>query len=368
MKKINKMKQSKLLIQTTKRVLIILLLLSFYSGFSQLKLNIDKGNAEAVFQVLFDQKTIESSNILSLEGTKRLIDQVKRFDVEATGEHYLDELKTAASESPVYNSNHFRFKNIKKHIEKSQLMYDYILTKENELSDFLNQQLSKFLLPNEEIDLNIYLLVGGTSDGFARENTFSIDLGFFRDDIEAVKLVMLHEAFHIIQESVNAHYNVSMEKWNKSDQSLYEILTHLFLEGSASYLANPLIIEDPKYYSKWFQGKYRRNLDRMVDNFELFKSMLYRLKYDENASLENVYNLGFSGTWESPNYFVGFRMCELIKKYEGDDFLSNYIRLSPTQFFLNYNRYAKLENKPDYYPVFSDSIEKSISKIGDKIK
>jgi len=44
-------------------------------------------------------------------------------------------------------------------------------------------------------------------------------------------------------------------------------------EGTASLVGDPLIVKDGGSYIRWFQKKYRRNLQRMKDNFGLIAKM-----------------------------------------------------------------------------------------------
>jgi hypothetical protein len=204
--------------------------------------------------------------------------------------------------------------------------------------------------------------LGGTSDGFADSESFCLDLGFFQDDAEAMKLLMLHELFHIVQ----AKLKPATGKLTKTstNEKLFSLMENTFNEGSASFIANPFSIKDPKDYSKWFQGKYKTNLNRIEDNFQLFTSLFYRLQFDSTAVLDDVYPIGFSDRWGSPFYFVGMRMCELIRKYEGENFLNTYLRKSSVQFFQAYTKYSKLENKPDEFPIFTKWMERKINEMG----
>ncbi|WP_040280324.1 DUF5700 domain-containing putative Zn-dependent protease [Psychroserpens damuponensis] len=350
-----------------KKIFVALFVFSTSLTFSQIKINIDKSNAIHTYELLKEKKGISVDSLLKLDGTKKLIEQAVKFDKNANYKNYIIELKNVIAEKSSDDKNSFRFTQLVEKINNTEHLYEYIVKQEDDLNNYLNEKLSKFILPNETLSINAYLLLGGTSDGFSNGATFSIDLGFFSDDIEAMKQIMLHEIFHIVQTKLYKRPSSFKESIGKSDKNLFNLLDKLFREGSASYLANPLLIDEPKSYTIWYQSKYNKNLNRIKYNFQLFQSVFYNLEYDGNANFDDLYTIGFSGMWSSPFYFVGFRMCELIKKHEGEDFLLKYLRLSPTNFFLAYNNYAKLENEPNTYPVFNQHIEEQVNSINTKI-
>ena len=351
-----------------KTIITISLILMSNIIFSQIKINIDNKNAAFTFELLKKKKRIVNDSLLQLQGTKNLIKQISRFDKKANNETYINELKSSIEGTPLAGQNSFQFSQIIKNLDKFQITYNYLINQETNLNNYLNQELSKYLLPEEVLELNVYIILGGTSDGFSDGTTFCIDIGYFKDDIEGMKLLILHEMLHIVQKKIGFDFSYFKENASKFEIDVFDLLSTVLSEGSASFIANPLLIEAPKGYTTWFQRKYNRNLKKTVDSFQLFQSILYRLQNDKNIRFRDLYNIGFSGAWDSPFYFVGFRMFELIRKYEGEGFLSKHLRLSPTKFFLTYNKYAKLENSPGTYPIFNDYIESSIKSINLKLK
>ena len=332
----------------------------------QLKIEIDYSNALYTFQILNNEAVLNADSLMQLQGSKNLIRQSMKFDIDANDEKLINELQLAISNDHSNTNKSFLFGHVKKELPSISALYNYISSNEYELNEYLTKELSNFLSPTDNLNITVFLILGGKSDGFAEGNSFNIDIGFFKDDLEALKLIMLHEVFHIVQNKLELTLEVHNLTGAKED--LYNLAKHVFQEGSASYIANPLTFKNPKTYNSWFQKKYQKNLGRIEDNFELLGSIIYRLLYDGDFKFEDAYNIGFSDQWGSPFYFVGFRMCELIRKYENEEFLTEYLRSHPTKFFLKYNSYAKKEKHQNEYPIFNETIEQYIREIDHQLR
>jgi hypothetical protein len=63
---------------------------------------------------------------------------------------------------------------------------------------------------------------------------------------------------------------------------------------------------------------------------------MFRAAHDGEADYKELYSLGFSGTWGSPLYFVGYRMSQVIARYGGRNKLASYLAQPSGSFFADY--------------------------------
>ena len=254
------------------RVLFFFIVTLFCKAtFSQINITLDYSNAALTFEILEKKEAKLIDSLLSLETTKRLIAKAARFNDKINTETYKKELKAALKES-FTKEDVLRFKRVTDRLDKIKLIYEYVLNNKQELTSYLNASLGKFLKPKVQLNITGYLLLGGTSDGFSDGKNFSLDIGFYDDDIEGVKLIFLHEMFHIVQSKLYPKNKVYEESLTEKELQQFSIIKYLFKEGTASYIANPLKIKDHKSYLKWFSRKYKNNLRRTQQNFDLFES------------------------------------------------------------------------------------------------
>lgn len=93
------------------------------------------------------------------------------------------------------------------------------------------------------------------------------------------------------------------------------------------------------------QKKYKRNFERIRDSFLLFEDLLNYSKEVDLSQFGTLYNLGFSGNWDSTLYFVGFKICEQIELVNGRYSIKEYIDKAPTQLLVdNITLYKKDKN------------------------
>ena len=205
-----------------------------------------------------------------------------------------------------------------------------------------------------QLDGDAHLLIGGASDGFASGSDFYVGLHFFGDDYAGLKLLMAHEIFHLAQ---GRFFPLPVDSWNGLTP-LEAALNETLVEGSATLVGDPTDIIGGAYV-EWSKKKYDRNLVHIEQNFRLLELIIYRLANDPEGRFGPYYQLGFSGSWDSPLYFVGYKMAKTLMEYEGKPRLVELYSQGPIPFF---RAYIKLYHaRPDHKLVqFSPAIEKII--------
>ncbi len=342
--------------------LFFFILLQIPATSQNVTLKFDYSNFLLTYKILKEGDVTLSDSLLKLPATQKLINQAARFNNAANNITFKDELLTSLSGKGSQN-NIFNLYKIKQNLDSLSELYDYIINNQEFIERHLYNKLFPYLHASDNLNTTIIFLIGGTSDGFAEGYYYCLDLVYFMEDIDAMKLLLEHEAFHILQANVYNKHDKNINQLQSYELGIYTLLKDLFNEGTASFIANPLNIQNPKPYTKWFQSKYKLNFRRIDENFELLQSMIIRLFYDKECNYNNVYNLGFSGKWESPLYYVGLRMCELIEKKEGQFILNEYLRKSPVEFIVAYQKYAKMEDNTKQYPVFTTECISIVRKL-----
>lgn len=331
---------------------------------SNIKITFDSESARATLNAFKEKKISddELARIVKLPGNQGLIKQSSRFDKQATEENFKTSLKQIV-ETGTVETDTFSFPRVKERLAATQVLLDQIEKNNQTLANEIIDRIRQYTPPGTPIDVKIYFIAGGTSDGFAPDRkTFYVALHYFEDDYEGLKLLMAHELYHNAQSSA-----ISGRKFLKDGAAVnitnsFSLLQSTLQEGTASVVGDPLEITNGKKYISWFQGKFKNNLRRIDTNFALFDTLLYRLYNDAEADTGKLYNIGFSGTFDSALYFVGYRMARVIEKHKGKQAIASAISENPLQFFNQYIELYKKQGDSEAIP-FSKSTEEILQKL-----
>ncbi len=312
---------------------------------------IDMSAANAILTV-FDKGHISSQElekILQLDAIKASIKQTSRFNKEASVETYKKTLLTILAGEEL-EQDPFQFKRVKENLAATKAMYQKIQQNPQALMSELNQHMSNYLPKGLKFKVVVHMLVGGGSDGFSRDGHFYVGLHYFKGDYAGLKVIMAHELYHVAQEQ----FFMPPE----DSSSVQAILSQTLREGSASLVGDPTKVSGGTYV-KWFEKKFRRNLSRIEQNYLLLELILYRLANEPDSNFEQYYSLGFSGSWDSPLYFVGYNMANTILQYKGAQRLVELYSQTPAAFFKEYITLYKAKPNADIVH-FSSDIEEII--------
>ncbi len=347
----------------------------FFAGFlalsssifaQKLNLKIDGSNAIQTFQYLSSEKksNVEVEDILKLPGTTGMLNHDGQFDKQLNRDNFLKEITDTTA-----LTNAFRFKQIRKELtgiqETISLMTDSIASITNRIESnlipFSNQLHTK--------PINVYFVLGGNSDGYTTDDSsFFLELQYFGDDIEGIINIVTHEVYHIIQQRSFEQINKISSRLSAADKATFLIAQNIYLEGSATYVANPLTIPNPKKYARFQQEKFERNLDKIKESFYLFDALLTKAS-SKNADRDLLYNIGYGGEWDSPLYFVGFEICRAIENKYGKYYIKKYLTESPIRMLLDYISLYKKDSgiKHRFSPeteIIIFNLQKTLTKMG----
>lgn len=331
-----------------------------------IQLELDSSGAHALID-LFGRKQVsdeELEKVLNLPSTLAMIRQAGRFNPTATEENFKSSLRTVIDTGTV-EPDPFRLAVVKARLESvSSLLKEVERNKAGFVNDVIGR-MRAYAPGNVALKATVHFILGGTSDGFApAANAYYIALHYYGDDVEGLKLLMAHELFHNVQAAVR---NARVGGGLRLDAPLsvtnsVALLDSTVNEGTASMVGDALALPGGKQYSDFLKAKYKRNLDRIKGNFALFELLLYRAYNDPQADFSQLNNIGFSGTWDSPLYFVGYRMGKIIEKYKGKDAIKGLVGADPLQFFNLYMEIYRSQSDPEIVK-FSPACEEILQKL-----
>lgn len=331
-----------------------------------IELELDSSSARALLDLLSRDKVADEEllRVMKLPATQAMIRQAARFDPAATEGSFQSSLRRII-EGGSPEPDPFRFATVK---ARAGLVRSLLKQIEHSPQTFIagvSGRLREYAPDNVALKSRVHFIVGGTSDGFAPGgDTFYIALHYYGDDYEGLKMLAAHELFHNLQAALGraraGDRQTPAAPPNVSNS--FAILRNTVNEGTASMVGDALLLPGGKPYSDFLRAKYKKNLGRGKSNFALFEALLYRAYNDPGADYDQLYNLGFSGAWDSPLYFVGYQMGKVIEKYKGKEAVRALVGAEPLQFFNQYMEIYKKEGDPEIVR-FSKACEEILKNL-----
>lgn len=304
----------------------------------------------------------EIDAVLQDKGVEALIKQAARFDDRATKAAFREGLLVASrGETP--SPDPFQFGRLITRLGSTEALLQAIDDNRDAFSRELANKITPYSPDGLDFTAPLYLIAGGSSDGFSKEGALYVALDFFDGDWEGLQLMAAHELYHAAQ----SHFLADIEPADKLDgkQQAIQHLRGVFNEGLASVVGDAIAQDGDGAYLAWFRRKFERNLARIDQNFLHFENMLYRLYHDaDGANAADLYHLGFSGAWDSPHYFVGYAMAKAIEHHKGreailDLFSEPYPAVAFARLYIETYR----ENPDENLVSFAPSIEAIITDL-----
>ncbi len=295
-------------------------------------------NFESAVEVarLFDSDSVSDADldrVFRLPGVRALYLQARRFDEYATEENFRSTLRAAVEGLPVQRDP-FNFQTVRDRIEEIAPTIEWIGQNHEKLAADLGRRIAEYSPAEEALNVPVYLVLGGSSDGWARDGVFHVALHYFRDDLEGLKLLMAHELFHVAQGAFMSGPTVTEER--PQLRNVEALLLNTVSEGTASLLWWPDDMEGGVYVDGVLRAKLERNRRRADGTFSLFELMVFRAHADPDLDVGSIYNLGLSGRWDSPLYYVGYRIARAIEEHRGRPALRKLLARPAVEFFQAY--------------------------------
>lgn len=283
----------------------------------------------------------ELEKIAAMPGVQALIRQGARFNKQSTTDNFIAGLRSfAAGEDP--SPDPFSFARVRDRLTATRALLKRI---ESDPDALRRDVIGRMAPYTPEIDFapTLTIITAGTSDGFSPgRGHLYVALDYLRDDWDGLVVLASHELYHAAQAFLLQESGVQqrVDELPGRMREVAALLLTTLKEGTGSVVGDPLTIATPGNYNAWFAQKYKRNLDRLPENFALFETMLFRLAHDDVA-FGRLYGLGFSGGWDSPLYFVGYRIAKVIERYDGRAALQRAWSRSPAAIFQRYVALAR---------------------------
>jgi hypothetical protein len=299
------------------------------------RLNPSFASAKAIVH-LYRQGSVDKAQmdrLLAMEGVQAMLKQVQRFRDDATVDKFRSGLRMSVAGKEVPHPDHFQLNRTRKNMAGIEKTMTWIENHPDEISARVLRLISPYSPVSEPLEVKFFIVVGGTSDGWASNGVFYLALQYFGDDVEGMLILLSHELYHVVQDKFMGPL---LHKEDTQQSRVEQLLRQTIREGTASYVCDPLNIKDGGAYTEWYSKKYVRNLNHLKLSFDLFETLVFRAYHDPDVPLRNLYSIGFSGALESPVYFVGFAMAREIERISGRETLLDLMQQSSAEFFAHY--------------------------------
>lgn len=340
--------------------LTVSLVLAFnFCNAQKLQIKLDYSNAEQTLKILNAREfNPEEFQILqSMESTKALLRKINSDSLEL-----LNTVKSLYSENPIKNNYQYTY------IEKESLstLIGKIKDSEEQIKDKISAKLLGYVPDHKEMSITVHFILGGFSSGFTLgdESNFYIGLHLYKNDLTSIINTATHELFHNLQK---ANYNSRpvSEKLQQNDLGLayvHAILTYLFMEGTAEYIADVRAYEtEGNPHIKELAEHAKINEYRSKDVFYLIDRFIVDSKLNPGQiNFNSLYSILFDWNWNNPGYYAGYHMTKSIVSFKGEEALKVYLQKDPVFFIYDYIQLSKSE---EGLVKFSETTEQIIIEL-----
>ncbi len=321
---------------------------------AQVSLAFDLSAAEAQV-ALFDRNTVTREDVAALldhPAVLAMIRQTARFDPAATEERFVESLWQALN-GRAPDPDPFRFQTVRERLGEIRESLSLLTSRRAPFVAAIRERLAAYTPPGVEFETTLRGVVGGTSDGWAPgDGDFYVALHYFGSDVDGLTAMLAHETYHIAQRQFF---------FADAEQGAAQMLVaNVVAEGTAVLASNPETYSGDGRYLRFLKDKHARNLARIRDSFVLFEALYAYAAAADDAPAEQLYSLGFSGTWDSPLYFVGFRVAEALEKHRGRPALLRLLAAEPGVRLLDEYIRVYEENDDPELVRFSAATERRI--------
>ncbi|MBW6524383.1 hypothetical protein KZ810_12815 [Sphingomonas sp. RHCKR47] len=298
----------------------------------------------------------EAMQVAKLPGNQGLIRKAKSYGRTASDQLFAQALVAAAHHDTSFvDVSKFRFDDVRDHAAATE----DALTKLNDprlhLLDAVKARIAAFTSPTLKGRVTGYLIVGGTSGGFAfGEPQFFLNLDRFPSAVLA-STIMKHELYHAVQALAREAYQERLGQERciaaaPHGTDIAAFFASLSAEGTASYVGDVLSL--PEHGTDAATSKERarvvRNIDMVDRSIVQLELSIHGLTSGAAVTPEEVYGLGFYG--DEVLYALGYVMARAIAQEQGNGAIAE-LAGAPGAIFVE--RYASLKGygKSDAMPA-----------------
>lgn len=338
---------------------------------SCLVIQFDLTNAKQTVALLGQLQLTENelTQWVNLPGTQALISKIK-----SSADTAISAIKKVVAHQPLtVQEKRFQYEFIYNNLPQMQQFIKKLDKNKDSIVNVLKEKLNQYLPANKQASITLHGLMGSYSAGFAftqDPGAFYMGLHFYKMDIQGVTISATHELFHTLQ-TIGYDYKPVMKKLAKIDaayEAPYYLLRHLYLEGSAQYVADgkPYIPTSPYLKNEYDHMAVNNNRQEAV--FYLLERLLMDI-YNHPASMnfDHVYSILFDWAWNNPAYYAGKEMIDVLVKAHGEQYVHQSLQKDALFFVKDYIALSKTKSQSGLY-VFSDEFEKMVDNIMGELK
>jgi len=334
---------------------------------------LDTASAKAILGALQNPELArpDALGIAALPGNQGLIRKAISYHIPATTEAFADALVAsahgAALDTPM--AKYLGFDRLKLNTGALTALMARIETHPKDFESWVVERVGLFSPADAAVNIDGYLVVGGTSGGFAfGEPKFYLNLNYF-SEFDPAKMVLAHELYHAVQ----AVYSVdSDDKWLKPESptaagrahqqmcaNLSNLFSNLYQEGTASYVGDPLLIGvETGPLARKTREEFQNSLNNLGAHVTLLELSVVGLEASKPVPYDDVYALGFYVP--EPLYGVGYVMAKAIATDEGAQALAGFLKrpgYAFTQHYMMLPRYGQDREHPKLGPHTAEAVQ-----------
>ncbi len=333
----------------------VIVVLSFFIAASpalaEAEVALDVGFSRQVLAEVCSGETINRDAIRKDPTVLHMLAHFSQFRDYFTMDAYLDARQQAAN-CTVPARDMFRFGGVIENRESLARLVDDLAADAEGYSGAVSMMLSPYAPVGLAYSGRAVPVVGSPScGGWSKGADFFVDLPCISGDPEGLKYLIAHESYHGMQDRF---------MWDTEGAApIVRLLGEVLREGSATAFADFSEIENPGDYAALSQRVIKVNDRRTALNFQLLDmAVQYALTFEGGYDAAN--NIGLSGAYDSPFYYVGVTMVRAIEAASGRERLLELLAAPPQEFFKRYEELAEAaDNLPSLGPVLKEWLAKN---------
>jgi|SRR5450830_130060 len=336
--------------------------------------SVDTNASKAVLDAVLNPglTMAEAMKIAALPGNQGLIRKARSYGRPGTDELFAKALLAAARhDDAVPDPGKFRFASVREHAAQIQATLAKLDDPAARLLAGVKARIADFTPSSAAGHVSGYLIVGGTSGGFAfGEPEFFLNLDRFPSAALATT-IMQHELFHAVQAIAATARKPSMDEQAcvagiPQGSQLSKLFGSLEMEGSAS-LVGDVAAMPPGVDGESDEARRKalRNIDLVGRSITLLELSVHGLETGAQVGYDDIYALGFYG--DEVLYALGYVMARAIAAEEGKGAIA---ALSGQPGALFVQRYSKLKGygKSDSMPALHARTLRSAEQLAACVK
>ncbi len=284
--------------------------------------------------------------LMSLHASQAYAKKLSTFFDNVDDNSYRTSLDAALAKNPLKNDPYMLYRVVPE-LETIRSFLEEIKQAEDQISTKAASMIASFTPDSVDFQATVYLVVGITGGGWTFDdepNAFYVDIRSLKGDMNGLIYLSAHELYHLVQDRFFTQ--------NSSGLNVERLLSQTIREGSASYMADFSKAESKGDYTEFNQNIYKVNSRRIQSNFDWFDTVLFRLANDGSVEWESMYQLGLTGQYDSPLYFVGYEMMSVLDANLGREQFLELLGSAPMEVFRAYIDLVENSNNRDL-PAFS---------------